>query len=143
MYFAQYSYQATSAFTYNHHEDNGQQLESCPNDYHQASERILVKLWIEPATSCSQVLYTTGLATKALRMIFIYLSTLFQMTNFRLFQSSKLKEFADDSFKFDENDKFHQMGRKHCGKRRNCLLHSVYRRHVLQTGKNKDLFGRG
>ena len=39
------------------------------------------------------------------------------MTNFRL---SKLKEFADDNFKFEENGKVIKTGRKHCGKRRNC-----------------------
>ena len=36
---------------------------------------------------------------------------------------SKLKEFADDNFKFDENGEIaHQVGRKPCGKRRSCLL---------------------
>ena len=37
--------------------------------------------------------------------------------------SSKLKEFADDNFKFDENGrKFYKRDRKHCEKRRNCSL---------------------
>ena len=46
------------------------------------------------------------------------------------------------------------MGRKHCGKRRNCSLfpqltsnstfsHSVFKRLVLQTRKNEGLFGKG
>ena len=42
------------------------------------------------------------------------------------------------------------MGRKHCGKRRNCSLraispfpHSVFKRLVLQTRKNQGLFGKG
>ena len=37
----------------------------------------------------------------------------------KILDSSKLKEFADDNFKFDENDKVIQTGRKHSGKRRN------------------------
>ena len=40
-----------------------------------------------------------------------------------ILDSSKLKELADDNFKSDENGrKSIQMGRKHCGKRRNCSL---------------------
>ena len=38
------------------------------------------------------------------------------------------------------------MGRKHCGKRRNCpfsFSHSVFKRPVLQTHKNQGLFGKG
>ena len=43
-----------------------------------------------------------------------------------ILDSSKLKEFADDNFKFNENDrKSIQMGRKHCGKRRNCSLRAI------------------
>ena len=50
--------------------------------------------------------------------------------------SSKLKEFADDNFEFDTNGKkVLKMGRKHCGKRRNCSLtsnfsfsHSVFKK---------------
>ena len=43
-----------------------------------------------------------------------------------------------------------QKSRKHCGKRRNCSLraissfpHNVFNRLVLQTRKNKGLFGKG
>ena len=46
------------AFTFNHFRNNGQwreRNESCHNDYHQSSERILTEPVIEPATSCSQV----------------------------------------------------------------------------------------
>ena len=33
---------------------------------------------------------------------------------------------TDDSFKFNENGRpFLQMGRKHCGKRRNCSLRAI------------------
>ena len=35
----------------------------------------------------------------------------------QILDSSKLKEFADDNFKFHENDRVLQIGRKHCGKR--------------------------
>ena len=41
------------------------------------------------------------------------------------------------------------MGRKHCGKRRNCSLRAispfptVFSRLLLQTHKNQDLFGKG
>ena len=39
----------------------------------------------------------------------------------RVKDSSKLKELADDNFRFDENStKSIQMGRKYCGKRKNC-----------------------
>ena len=67
-----------------------------------------------------------------------------------ILESSKLKEFADDNFKIGENGrKFIQIGRKHCGKKRNCLLRAIcpfrtvfskdlYCRHV----KNKGLSGK-
>ena len=39
---------------------------------------------------------------------------------------SKLKEFAVDNFKFDENGRmFSKWGRKHCGKRGNCSLRAI------------------
>ena len=66
------------------------------------------------------------------------------MTNFRCFQ---IEELADDSFKFYKKwQKVLQKGRKHCWKRRNCLLraispcHSVYKRLVLQTHKNRRMW---
>ena len=37
--------------------------------------------------------------------------------------SSKVKKFEDENFKFDEND---GKCRKHCGKRRNCLLRAIF-----------------
>ena len=68
----------------------------------------------------------------------------------QILDSSKLKEFADDNFKFDETGRNSiQIGIKHCGKRRNCSLRaispfpSVYKRHALQTRKNQGLFGEG
>ena len=40
------------------------------------------------------------------------------ITRRQILDSSKLKEFADDKFKFDKNwQKVIQTGRKHCGKR--------------------------
>ena len=51
-----------------------------------------------------------------------------------------MKEFADDNFKSDENGiKFSKKVRKQCGKRRNFSFPYS----VLQTRKNKGLFGKG
>ena len=47
-----------AAFPHNHCRNNGQRWErnqSCRNDYHQSSERILGEPGIEPVTSCYQV----------------------------------------------------------------------------------------
>ena len=47
-----------AGFPHNHSRNNGQwseKNESCCNDCHKSSERILAEPWIEPATSCSQV----------------------------------------------------------------------------------------
>ena len=46
--------------------------------------------------------------------------------NDKFLVNSKLKEFADDKFKFDEKwQKLFQMVRKHCEKRRNCSLRAI------------------
>ena len=42
--------------------------------------------------------------------------------NCNISDCSKLKEFADNNFKLDENGR---NGRKHCGKRRNCSLRAI------------------
>ena len=47
--------------------------------------------------------------------------TLSQVT---ILDAAKLKEFADNNSEFDENDSL-QTGRKHNGKRRNCLLWAI------------------
>ena len=48
------------------------------------------------------------------------------ITSCQILDSSKLKEFANDNFKFDKKwQKVIQMGRKHCGKRRNCSLGAI------------------
>ena len=86
-----------------------------------------------------------------------------------MFDSSQLKEFADDNFKFDENGRklskwassqakdtkvVHneqsgvsilglrrcQMGRKHCGKKGNCSLRAIS---PFPTVFSKGLFPRG
>ena len=65
--------------------------------------------------------------------------------------SSKLKEFADDNYKFDENGiKFPKKGGQHCGEKEKLLVtsnfsfsHSVFEGLLLQTLKNKSLFGNG
>ena len=41
------------------------------------------------------------------------------------FKTSKLKEFADDNFRFNENGRVFEMVRKHCAKRRNCSLRAI------------------
>ena len=44
----------------------------------------------------------------------------------QILDSSKLKEFADDNFKFDGKDKkVLEKGSKRCGKRRNCSLRAI------------------
>ena len=44
----------------------------------------------------------------------------------QILDCSKLKEFADDNFKFVGNGrKLSKTGRKHCGKRRNCSLRAI------------------
>ena len=53
---------------------------------------------------------------------------------------SKLKKFADDSFKFDENGRtVLQKCRKCCGKRRNCSLRAIS---PIPTVFSKDLYCR-
>ena len=65
------------------------------------------------------------------------LLTLSQTTNLRLI---KLKEFADDNFNLDKKwQKVAEMGKKHCGKRRNCSLRAIS---PFPTVFSKDLFCR-
>ena len=69
------------------------------------------------------------------------------ITRRQILDSSKLKEFADDNFKFDEN------GRKlskHCGKKEKLLVtsnfsfcHSVFKRLVSQGRQKVSLRGNG
>ena len=50
------------------------------------------------------------------------------MTRRQILDSSKLKEFADDNFKFDENEKKKKKLSKqveNTGKRRNCSLRAI------------------
>ena len=59
------------------------------------------------------------------------------MTNFYPF---KLKEFADDNFKFDENGrKLYKKGRKHWGTMRNCSYKTIS---TFPTVYSKDLYCR-
>ena len=56
--------------------------------------------------------------------------------------SSKLKEFADDNFNFDENSrKFSKRVENTVGKGE--ISRSVFNRLVLQTRKKQGLFGKG
>ena len=64
--------------------------------------------------------------------------------------SSKLKEFADDIFKFDEKGIKFSTGYKTLWEKKKLLIvsnfsfsHSVFERRVLRTPKNKGLFGKG
>ena len=53
---------------------------------------------------------------------------------------SKLKDFTDDNFNIDKKrQKLLQTGRKHCGKRRNCLLQAIS---PLPAVFSKDLYCR-
>ena len=68
----------------------------------------------------------------------------------QILDSSKLKEFADDYFKFDENDrKFLKRVENTVGKgeiaryEQFLLFHSVFKRLTLQTRKIQSLFGKG
>ena len=59
-----------------------------------------------------------------------------------------MKEFADDNFKFDENDKkFSKQVEKTVGKgeitSNFSFSHSVFNRPVMQTRKKQGLFGKG
>ena len=58
----------------------------------------------------------------------------------QILDSSNLKEFADDNFKFDGNGrKFSKTGRKNCVKRRNCLSRAIS---PFSTVFSKDLYCR-
>ena len=68
----------------------------------------------------------------------------------QILDSSKLKELADNDFKFDENGrKSIQMGRKHWEKEKLLITskfsfsHGVFKILLLQTRKNQGLFGKG
>ena len=64
-----------------------------------------------------------------------------------MLDSSKLKDFADDNFKFDENDrKFSKRVEEILWEKEELLVsfsQSVSRRFVLHTRKNEGLFGNG
>ena len=58
----------------------------------------------------------------------------------QILDSFKLKEFADDNFIFDENErKVIQTGRKQCGKKRNCSSRAIF---SFPTVFPKDLYCR-
>ena len=64
----------------------------------------------------------------------------------RTLDSSKLEEFADDKFKFDENCGKFSKGVENTiekGKIACCFSHSVFKTLVQQTRKNKGLFAKG
>ena len=62
-------------------------------------------------------------------------------TRRQILDSSKLKEFADDNFRFDENGrKLSKRVEKHCGKRRNCSSRAIS---SFPTVFSEGLFLRG
>ena len=68
----------------------------------------------------------------------------------QILDPSKLKEFADDNFKFVENDrKYSKRVENTVGKGELLVTsnfsfsHRVFKRLVLQTGKSQGLFGKG
>ena len=66
-----------------------------------------------------------------------------------MLDASKLKEFADDNFKFDENEKVLYTSRNAEGKEKLLVMrnfsfsHSVFKKLSLQPRKNQGLFGKG
>ena len=66
-----------------------------------------------------------------------------------ILDSSKLKHFADDNFKFDENGRVIQTGRKHWEKEKLLFMsnfsfsHSVFKRLVSQGRQKVSLCGNG
>ena len=69
--------------------------------------------------------------------------------NDKIIESSELKQFADDSFKFYKNGRQSSKRVENTVKRWNCLLRAispfptVFKRFVLHTRKNQELFGKG
>ena len=68
----------------------------------------------------------------------------------QIVDSSKLKEFADDNFKFDgDGEKFFKRVETQWEKEKLLIMsnfsfsRSVFKRYVLQTRKNQGLFGKG
>ena len=77
-------------------------------------------------------------------------SKVLTLSQTKILDSSKLKEFADNNYKFDENGrKFIKHVENTVGKRENALTsnfsfsHIVFKRLELQTHKNQGLFGKG
>ena len=70
--------------------------------------------------------------------------------NDKSLDSSKLKEFADNNFKFDENGRMFSKQVETLWEKEKLLVtsnfsfsHGVFKRLVLQTCKNQGLFGKG
>ena len=67
-----------------------------------------------------------------------YFLTISQMKKKKIQDPSKLKEFADDNFRLDENGrKFSVMAES------SLFFHSVFERLILQTCENNDLIRQG
>ena len=92
-------------------------------------------------TTLITLLYETAVSYKSVIRFFFFPKR-------QILDSPKLKEFADDNFKFDENGrKFSKQVENTVGKgeiaRYEQFPPSVLKRLVLQTCKNQGLFGNG
>ena len=75
----------------------------------------------------SRIFFISHYGFKSLFLLFLKFMIVWQKVNpfpnDKILDCSKLREFADNKFKFYENGRmFLKTGRKHCGKRRNCSL---------------------
>ena len=67
-------------------------------------------------------------------------------TKKQILDCSKLKEFADDNFKFDENGRKlseNTVGKVEIAHYEQFLVFPLFKRLLLQTRKNQGLFGKG
>ena len=77
---------------------------------------------------------------EALYFFISFKNVIYPFPKRQILEASKLKQFADDNFKFEETGrKTIQMGRKHCGKRRNCSLRAIS---PFPTVFSKDMYCR-
>ena len=65
------------------------------------------------------------------------------LTPFQILDASKLRQFADDNFKFNENGRKSSKGIEITVMSNFSFFHSFFKRVILQTRKNQGLFGKG
>ena len=92
-------------------------------------------------TRINQDLFGKGLKPGQTTAANDFKTTISPITRRQILDSSKLKEFADDNFRFDENGKkLSKRVEKNCGKKRNCSLRAIS---PFPTVFSKGLFPRG